>query len=272
MMSDYDADSELSHLSATSPAERGVPVSDDLWRVLVRAQAISADTDGAFDVTVGPVVKLWRRARRTGQLPATEALTAARQAVGFRALKTDADHHTVRLVKPRMQLDLGGIAKGYSVDAALAVLKDRGISRALVAGSGDIGVGDPPPGKKGWRIGVAPLDAKQPPSRYVLLSRAAISTSGDALQHVEIDGRRYSHVIDPRTGMALTDHCGVTVIAANCTTSDGLSTGVSVMGPKAGMELIERLPGTAACIVRQPKDKEETTLSIRFEQYAAPSE
>jgi FAD:protein FMN transferase len=272
IMSDYDPHSELSRLSGAAPTSRGIAVSDDLWRVLARSQEASEKTGGAFDCTVGPIVRLWRRARRTGELPSADSIAAARQAVGFRFLEMDPEQHSVRLVKPEMRLDLGGIAKGYSVDAALAVLRDRGITRALVAGSGDIGVGDPPPGKKGWRIGVAPLELKGSPSRYVLLAKAAVSTSGDSMQHVEIGGKRYSHIVDPRTGMALTDHSSVTIVAENCTTTDALATGVSVLGPVAGLELIEKLPGTAAYIVRKPGDKVETYLSSGFRRFEDTTE
>ncbi|HEV3417825.1 MAG TPA: FAD:protein FMN transferase, partial [Pirellulales bacterium] len=218
MMSDYLPQSELSRLSDTAPSTTPVPVSDDLWRVLTRANAISEQTEGAFDCTVGPLVKLWRRARRTGELPAPEVIDSARESVGHRFLEPDPKQHAVRLLKPKMRLDLGGIAKGFASDAALAVLKEQGVTRALVAGSGDIAVGGPPPGKKGWRIGIAPLELKGPPSRYVLLANAGISTSGDSMQHVVIGGKRFSHVIDPATGRALTDHCSVTVIAPDCTT------------------------------------------------------
>ncbi len=166
-----------------------------------------------------------------------------------------------------MRLDLGGIAKGYAADAAIAVLKEHGVPRALVAGSGDIAVGDPPPGKTGWRIGVAPLELKGPPSRYVTIANGGVSTSGDSVQHVVIGGKRFSHVISPITGMALTDHCSVTVIAADATASDGLSTGLSVMGPETGLPMIEALPRSAAYIVRKPSDTIETHVSKRFADY-----
>ncbi len=269
MMSDYKPDSELSRLSDTAPSPQAVHVSDDLWRVLTRSKEASEQTSGAFDCTVGPVVKLWRRARRTGELPSAEAISAAREAVGYRSLELDSKQHAVRLLKPKMRLDLGGIAKGYAADAALVVLKQRGIRRALVAGSGDIAVGDPPPGRKGWRIGIAPLDPKDPPSRYVLVANVGVSTSGDSLQHVEIGGRRYSHVIDPRTGMALTDHCSVTVVAPDAIASDALSTGISVLGPKDGIAVADELPGAAALIIRKPGDKIETYESSRWRRFEA---
>ena len=118
-LSDYKPDSELNRLSDTAPSPQPVPVSDDMWRVLSAAKRISAQTGGAFDCTVGPVVKLWRRARRSRELPSAEALAVARDAVGDQFLELDAQQHAARLLKPKMRLDLGGIAKGYASDEAL---------------------------------------------------------------------------------------------------------------------------------------------------------
>src|SRR5437667_11520757 len=147
-----------------------------------------------------------------------------------------------------MQLDLGGIGKGYAADAALAVLKRHGIHSALVAAGGDIAVSSAPPGQPGWRIAIAPLEPhlgaeRGPEIQNLLLCNAAVSTSGDAAQHVEDGGIRYSHIIDPNTGLALTGRSSVTVVARNCTASDGLATAVSVLGPARGLELIRATPG-----------------------------
>lgn len=288
ILSDYDPKSELRRLAdaalpsegdapRTSPPSEGhrggppngaagkpVPVSDDLWRVLTHAQALSERSGGAFDVTVGPVVRLWRRARRQKELPAPQRLEAARRLVGYQFLRLDRRHQTVEFLRPGMRLDLGGIAKGYAVDEALAVLKKLGIARALVDAGGDIALGDPPPGKPGWRIGIAPLQADGPPSRMLLLSRVAIATSGDAWQYVEIGGRRYSHIVDPRTGLGLTDHSSVTVVAPSGMAADGLASAVSVLGPQQGLKLIEETPGAAALIVRAPRGKVETYQSSRW--------
>ena len=250
-MSDYRASSELMRLSAQSG---GAPVraSEDLFRVLVAAQNMARRSDGAFDVTVGPVVRLWRMARLRQRLPDPARLAAAEKLVGYAKIRLNAQTRTVQLLAPGMILDLGGIAKGYAADAALAMLKEHGITRALVAGGGDIAVGDSPPGEEGWTIGIAPLESPgAPPHRFVHLHNAAISTSGDAEQHVKIDGIRYSHVIDPRTGQALTGRRGATIIAANCTTSDALATAVCVLGPGPGLKLVNSLPGAAALFLME---------------------
>jgi thiamine biosynthesis lipoprotein len=265
ILSDYEAESELSRLARTSGTGQAVTLSDDLWRVLTRAQAMSKRSQGAFDVTVGPLVDLWRKARRLRKLPDPAALAEARKAVGFKHLKLDANRQTARLLAPNMRLDLGGIGKGYAIDEALKVLRARGIDRALVSGGGDLATGDPPPGKSGWRVEIAPFDSPDaPPARFVLLSRASLATSGDVFQHVEIDGIRYSHIVDPRTGLGLTDHSLVTVIAPDCTTADSLATAVSVLGPQHGLVLVEDTPNAAVCIVRKPGQTLERFDSRRF--------
>jgi len=129
-------------------------------------------------------------------------------------------------------------------------------------------VGDPPPAKQGWRIEVAPLDVTNaPPARFVLLANAALATSGDVFQHVEIEGRRYSHIVDPRTGIGLTDHSLVTVVAADCTTADSLATAASVLRPYQGLHLIEAIPGAAVRIVRKPGATIEVEESSRFRRF-----
>jgi thiamine biosynthesis lipoprotein len=266
--SDYEEESELSRLSRTSGEGQAVRVSQDLWCVLTRAAALTKRSDGAFDVTVGPYVNLWRRARRQKALPSAEWLARARAAVGSRYLRLDPAHRAVELLVPRMRLDLGGIAKGYALDAALKVLEDCGIRSALVSGGGDLAASAPPPGKPGWRIALAPLDSPgAPPVRYVLLAHRALATSGDIFQYVEIAGRRYSHIVDPRTGYGLTDHSLVTVIAPDCTTADSLATTVSVLGPAAGLRLVEATRGAAVHVVRQPADRIEVVESRRFARF-----
>lgn len=264
IMSDYDAESELSKLSRQSPTTAPVTASDDLWNVLVAAQQFSQQTDGAFDITVGPLTQLWRRARRLRELPPADELAAARAATGFRNLQLDGRTHTVSLLQAKMRLDLGGIAKGYAADQALAALRSLGVQHALVDGSGDMALGDAPPDKPGWRIGVAPLKPSDPPSRYLTLANCAIATSGDAWQFVELAGQRYSHIVDPRTGLGLTDRSSVTIVAPNCTTADALASAVSVLGSDAGLALAEETAGVAALIVRAPAGEVETHISKRF--------
>lgn len=270
ILSDYDEHSELNRLCRAAGQGKPVRVSDDLWKVLVRAQEVSAVSQGAFDVTVGPVVHLWRRARRRKELPSDEQIAAARALVGYRLVRLDPRRQTVELLKSGMQLDLGGIAKGYAVDEALAVLRKGGTPRALVDSGGDLGLGDPPPDRPAWRIGLTPLDGAKPVA-YLLLANTAVSTSGDNVQYVEIGGRRYSHVVDPRTGRALTDHCRVTVVAPNGMTADAISKAVGVLGPAKGLPLIDDIPHAAAMMLRAPGGQVERHSSRRWKDLPVES-
>lgn len=270
VMSDYDTDSELSRLSQTAGAGKAVRVSDDLWRVLTRSQKLARETEGAFDITCGPVVSLWRKARREKKLPDAVKLAEARRAVGYDKLELDARNQTAHLKVPYMRLDLGAIAKGYAVDEALRVLRARGIKSALVAGAGDMAVSDGPPGSKGWRIEIAPLDATNaPPPKFVLLRHSGLAMSGDVFQHVEIGGVRYSHIVDPRTGVGLTDRSLVAAIAKDCTTANTVATSVSVMGPAQGMKFAE---SKDACVrvVRKPAEQIEVHESECFRRFLIP--
>jgi FAD:protein FMN transferase len=268
IMSDYDPDSELSKLSAGSGQGQAVPVSPDLWLVLSRAEELAKRSDGAFDITVGPFVNLWRRARRVHQLPDPQRLAQARKAVGYKHVRLDPQHRTVELLVPNMRLDLGGIAKGYAVDEALKTLRQHGIDRALVEGGGDVAVSEPPPGKTGWRFELSPLDVTNAPSvRYLSLKNAAISTSGDLYQRLEIDGKRYSHIVDPHTGIGLTDHSLVSVIAPDSITADSLTKVVSVLGPEKGLKFIEATSRVAVRVMREPGERIEAYESSRFKRY-----
>jgi thiamine biosynthesis lipoprotein len=241
-LSDYRPESELNRVCRTAIGTP-VPAGADLFRVLAASRKLAEETDGAFDVTFGPVIRLWRQSRRDQRLPDTAALHQAAARCGYRKLHLDTARQTVMLDEPGMQLDLGGIAKGYAADAALAVLAGLGIHRALVAASGDLAFGDPPPGRHGWKIG---LDS---PAAVLQLANAAVSTSGDEEQHLDAGGRRYSHIIDPATSMALASPIAVTIVARRGVDADGLATAVSVLGAARGLAFMEARPGVAGRIV-----------------------
>ena len=280
-LSDYDLESELNRLSATSAAATepatstaaGFPpvkVSQDLWNVLSFAQTVSYQSGGAFDVTVGPLTKLWRRARRQKALPEPELFNPAKAAVGYQYLKLDSHAHTAQLLRPNMRLDLGGIAKGYAADEALSEIKKQGITRGLVRGSGDIAAGDPPPGETGWLIGIAPINPDEPPARFVRLANMAVSTSGDSRQHLEIDGKRYSHILDPRTGLGIEGRSSVTVIAPRGIAADALDTAISILGPDKGLALIAKHKGAALFMMSEhARGKTREVASPNFAMFEA---
>ena len=266
ILSDYEEESELRRLCNHSSEGHPVPVSNDLWRVLQHALELSAKTEGAFDVSVGPAARLWRRARRLKELPSPEALKTALARVDYRAIRLHPDGHTVELLKPNMLLDLGGIAKGYALEEAYKVIKEHGIGRVLVRAGGDMVLGDSPPGKHGWRIGGGQIDPEKPPRLFLWLSNVEIATSGDRFQFVEIGGKRYSHIIDPKTGLGLTDHCQATVVVPGGTLADGLASSICIMGPEKGLQMLEKIPGAAAYLITRPEQtgKEEVRRSERW--------
>jgi thiamine biosynthesis lipoprotein len=223
ILSDYKPDSELNLFCRHGHAE----LSADLFNVLKKAQDLAARSNGAFDITIGPLTHLWRR----GHVPSPD--------IGFRKLHLNP----ARLDEPGMQLDAGGIAKGYAADAALEAITKLGIASALVAASGDLAFSNPPPGHRGWKIGIGEDGALT-----MELHNAAVSTSGSSQQHVDRGGVRYSHIIDPETGMGLTRDIRVSVIAPRAVTADGLATAISVLGEEKGRALIHGKPGVSAII------------------------
>ncbi len=248
MMTDYDPESELMRLCG-QPINIPVRVSEDLFEVLEESLRVARVSDGAFDPTIGPLIRQWRRARRQQTLPTTEQIEHAQKSVGWRKLILDPTNQTATLLAPDMQLDLGGIAKGYAADKALAELKAHGISHALVAASGDIAAGDAPPGMKGWRVSIGTPYSSNALTKSFLLSNAAVSTSGDAEQFAVIGGKRYSHIVDPRTGLGLTNQLQVSVLARRAILSDAFATTVCVLGESKGFQLINVQPDMTAIVI-----------------------
>jgi FAD:protein FMN transferase len=264
ILSDYKPDSELNQLTITA-VRRPVHASDDLFTVLAASQNLAEATSGAFDITQGPVIRLWREARKSGRVPDADSLTDARNRGGYQKLHLDAARQTATLDRPGMGLDVGAIGKGYAASEALSALGRLGVRSALVAVSGDLAFSDAPPGQSGWRIDTHPDDPSLASVPRVLeLTNAAISTSGSAEQHLDVDGQRYSHIVDPSTGMGLVDDITVTVIAPTGLEADGLDTAVSVVGRDRGLLLIESRPTTAALIVQRTPAGAIVTMSSRF--------
>jgi FAD:protein FMN transferase len=271
IMSDYLPDSELSKLcarSAKTPAGP-VPVSADLFKILARADEISRLSDGSFDVTVGPIIKLWRQARKDRRLPDPDVLKEALSRVGYRKMELDPKARTVSLTVAGMQLDLGGIAKGHAADECLKIIAKHGITQALVAASGDIAVSDAPPGKPGWKVAIGRLPGSTTETKHVWLKNAAISTSGDEIQFVEIAGTRYSHIADPKTGLGLTGRRRVTVIARRGIDADSLTKMASILPADKVLPVIDQIEGAATLIVVLTENGEETRKSKGFDRWLA---
>lgn len=245
--SDYDVTSELMQLNRW-PENKPFNLSPILQEVLTEALKISELTEGAYDPTVGWHTWNWRKSRRDGALPDQQAIEKATAATGWQKLRLDSEKAEITKLAPDMRLDLGGIAKGYTADRILALLSDRGIKHASVAAGGDLALGEPPVGKMGWDITLKTLDSERNlVPKQLVLSKKGISTSGDLHQWIEIDGKRYSHIVDSSTGLGLEKRISATVIANKTTWSDALATALCVR--PALLEKLVKDAGIQAWIV-----------------------
>jgi len=262
LMSDYKGDSEISRVNRQAFGS-AVKVSAATYEVLERSVELSQMTDGAFDITVGPLVDLWRSAAEANTMPNGAELAVARAKVGYEKLTLDPNEMSVRFGVEGMRVDLGAIAKGYSIDKAIEAMQKLGAIGGMVDVGGDIRCfGASPNGKNSWMIGVQdPRKAKAwlgtgQPVLVLKLTSAAVATSGDYRRYVTIRGKRHSHVIDRKTGDGSNKLDSVTIIGENATKADGLATAVSVMGAEKGLSLIEGIPHTEAILISlRPKYK-----------------
>lgn len=242
VFSDYRPSSEVVQL-ATAAAQTDAltwhPVSPMLASLLAVSLDLAEHSDGAFDPTLGRLTQLWRRSERQGELPRADRLAAARAASGYRQVELRLDPPAVRFLTPGIQLDFGGIAKGFALDQALATLRELGMPTALIDGGGDIAVGTAPPDQpQGWRI------VREDHAQEVLhLSNIAIATSGDRYQSVEINGVRYSHLIDPRTGLGLTVAREASAQNASGTLADALASMRCVADDEVFARALKRYSG-----------------------------
>lgn len=239
VMSAMDAESSLAAFNA---AENGVvvPVSVELKEVLLLALQYARLTNGAFDLTLGPCIRLWKKSRRRGSLPAPEELERARRASGWEKLCVGKSGALKKV--PGMRVDLGGIGKGFAVDRMGELLKKKGVFSFFIDSTSDVLAGAPPPGERGWRLRV---DAGHGEGTTLLLSHAAVSTSGNAHQMVEIGGVKYSHVLDPHTGLGVTEGRQVSVKAPCAALADALATAACVMREEVFRSLAEGVPGVS---------------------------
>jgi thiamine biosynthesis lipoprotein len=243
IFSDYIDSSELSKLSKSAGVNSlPVSLSPAMYDILIQSKKAFELSEGAFDITMGPLSKLWRKARRQHQFPADSSVKRIRNLIGFDKLVFDTLQKTIRLTQEGMQLDLGGIAQGYVAQKVINFLHSQGINNALVNASGDIVVSGAPINKDGWVVGVnIPEKTAELLNQKLLLKNRAITTSGDAYQYIEKDGIRYSHIINPASGYGVTFQRNVTVIAADGTTADWLATACSILSLKKAKKLASLL-------------------------------
>lgn len=261
LMSDYDPDSQLSQVNREA-FDRPIPVDAELFELLTASVEYSKLSDGAFDVTVGPVVQLWRKAKTDQAAPTPEALAAAKAAVGYQNLLLDAENQTVRFMKQGMFIDLGGIAKGYAVDKAVEILRNAGLKGGMVDIGGNLKCfGIPANNTEHWYIGLQDPENEDSILLKLILDDRAVATSGDYRRFVTINGEKHSHIINPATADSAQSLSSVTIITADAMAADALSTAVSVMGDEKGMALIETINDTEALLIEANQTKNITKSS-----------
>lgn len=268
ILSDYVDNSEINRLSATSGQGRYVKVSPELYNILSISLLAAKLSDGDFDVTIGPVVKIWRRARKTKTFPDKDSVVQALQRCGYRYMHLDSVHRSVWLEKPGMQLDIGGLGKGYVAQIALDLIREMGFSSAMVNAGGKIAVGNAPPGSKGWIIGInVPGEKQAIQQQLLILNNTSVATSGDIYQYLDFNGVRYSHIVNPKTGIGLTHSANVTAIAQGGAVADWLATACSILPPKKSMALIKHFSGGALLITHIKNNTIVRQQSKGFENF-----
>ena len=247
LTSRYLQESEISRLNARTDGFAGARVSRDVAEIVSRSLAVAEASSGAFDITVAPLVDLWTFPEGDYALPDESYIRAALRTVNWRAVQVDVVESTLTVL-PGTELDLAGVAKGYAVDRAVAVLEAMGVETAVVDAGGDVGFVGAPPDANAWRVGI-----KHPRADglmgVVLVDGGSVATSGDYQNYFLMDGVRYHHILDPATGYPSRGIMSVTVATERAVDADALATAVFVLGPDEGLALIERTPGAAAVVV-----------------------
>ena len=227
ILSLHRSDSELVRVN-TQAAKDTVPVSEDLFAVLQKAQEISAATDRSFDITIRPLADLWGFISKQQRLPKAAEIQKTLPRVNYKLVALDSSRRTVHFLAADISIDLGGIAKGYIVDRAVETLRARGVTNALVRAGGDLRVAGE------WKVQLED-SAKKGRRRTILLRNSAISTSGDYENYLQVDGKRYGHILNPRTGWPVQGITACSVIAPTCMESDALATAFFVLGPERSL-------------------------------------
>jgi len=233
IMSDYREDSEINRLCRTAGSGEYVKVSNDLWKIIEVSIEAARLSDNTFDITIGPMTQLWRRMKRQKQLPSDTQIAEARAKVGVDNILMNPRDKSIQLKKQGMRIDFGGIGKGYAEDEMIKTLQTNGISAAMVEAGGNIVISAAPPKEKGWKVIINNKD--------YYLKNCGVSTSGDMYQFVEIDGKKYSHILDPKTGIGVNDFQQISVIAKNGTISDWLSKALSLMDKNRSKKLAKKM-------------------------------
>ena len=278
IFSDYIPDSELQRLSDMAGSDRYIPVSDELFDILKLAHKVSLQTGGSFDVTAGPFTHEWRTVIRglRADVPSQDEIEILSRSVGYEYISFQDSTRSIALKAPDMKLDLGGIGKGFAAMEIWKVMQHFNLFRVLINAGGDIMTGDPPPHRDFWLvtlpeyIGPGSIGKNDSASVSLKLSKMAITTSGDLYQYAEINGKRFSHIVNPHTGWGITQPTYATVIGHDATLTDAYATALNILPPDEGIALINRIDGFEARILTLTQDALQILYSDGFQFFLIP--
>lgn len=263
LLSTYKEDSETNLINANAGG-RPVKVSPETYALIERSIRISTITQGAFDITYGSIDRsLWNFDTNMTKLPDPRIAKSMTRLVNFRNIVLDPEEGTVSLLQEGMRIGFGGIGKGYAAEMARQLLREMGIAGGVVNASGDLTVWGLQQDGKAWSVGIAHPDRKEQPFAMMDLHDSAVATSGNYEKFVVINGKKYSHTIDPRTGMPVTGIKSVTVFSPNAELCDALATPVTIMGVEAGLHLVNQLPAVE-CVIIDDDNKLYTSKHINL--------
>jgi len=263
LLTTFNQSSQTNEINAFAGI-KPVQADQEVINLIYRSIRISELTRGAFDITYGSIDKrLWNFDKTMTSLPDKETARKMVQLINYKNIVLDKKAGTVFLREKGMRIGFGGIGKGYAADRARLILEQNGVTGGVVNAAGDLTTWGTQPNGKPWTVGIADPDAKQYPFSYLDISNMAVATSGNYEKYVTIDGKRYSHTIDPKTGLPVSGIKSVTIICSNAELADALATPVTVMGVKAGLDLINQMKNIA-CIIIDDNDRLYTSKNINI--------
>ena len=262
--SDYSAESEVSKFNKQG-SHIPFRISSELLELLTISQSLHHKTSASFEPAAGALTQLWRLSRKTKRLPDQKTLSLAIKASSFASLIIDRKNKTLTKKDHLTRLDFGGIAKGYTADKMLNYLQEHDLKSCSISAGGDVIVGNPPPGRLYWIIRINPFGDSNSETMRVKLSNAAVSTSGNVEQFIQIGGKKYSHIVNPKNGLGLTTNHAAVVISNKGSMSDALATSISILG-KSGLKILNHFPNTEAAIIDLNDNK--VTKSPNFNKFS----
>jgi thiamine biosynthesis lipoprotein len=249
LLTTFSDDSETNHVN-NNAGIKPVAVSRETFELVKRSIVISKVTQGAFDITYGSIDKrLWNFDRHMTSLPDKATAKKMVRLINYRNISLDEENCTIFLRERGMRIGFGGIGKGYAAERAKLIMKQLGVTSGVVNASGDLNTWGLQPGGKKWTIGIANPDASNQVFSYLTISDLAVATSGNYEKFIMVDGKRYSHTINPRTGLPVTGIKSVTIITTNAEIADAMATPVTIMGVYAGLDLINQMKDIEAIII-----------------------